>query len=103
MTVALFWVAVVVAAVAELAIVAATVRVSRPHGPVDVPAIAEGETAGLPSPRRGLEVLWAIIPALALAALFVLTWRSMSTPASTPHDATADAAARPAGAGQDHR
>lgn len=100
MTVALFWLAVAVAAVAELAIVAATVRVSRPHGPVDVPAIAEGETAGLPRPRRGLEVLWAIIPALALAALFVLTWRAMSTAA--PRDATADAAAV-TGAGQDHR
>lgn len=77
MTVALFWLAVAVATAAELAIVAATVRVSRPHGPVDVPALAEGETATVPSPRRGLEVVWAVLPALALAALFVLTWRSM--------------------------
>ncbi|HEX2779590.1 MAG TPA: hypothetical protein VHM30_08835 [Gemmatimonadaceae bacterium] len=77
MTAALFWLSVAIAAVAELAIVAATVRASRPHEVADVPAIAQGETGSLPSPRRGLELVWAILPAIALAVLFVLTWRAM--------------------------
>jgi heme/copper-type cytochrome/quinol oxidase subunit 2 len=100
-TAALFWLAVAVATVAELAIVAATVRVSRPHGPVDVPALAEGETSTLPSPRRWLELVWAVIPALALAALFVFTWRSMSAP--TAAAVGAEGAAVPASAGLNHR
>jgi heme/copper-type cytochrome/quinol oxidase subunit 2 len=88
-TVVLFWIAVAVAVVAELAIVAATVRASRPHPVADVPAIAADATEGLPSPRRWLEVLWAVIPALALVALFALTWRAVRAPA-TDH-APADA------------
>lgn len=82
MTLAVFWLCVAVAAVAEAAIVAATVRASRPHEVADVPAIAEGETGTVPAPRRGLELLWAVIPALALAALFALTWRAMSASGS---------------------
>jgi heme/copper-type cytochrome/quinol oxidase subunit 2 len=92
-TTALFWLSVVVAVIAELAIVAATVRASRPHEVSDVPAIAEGETGTLPSPRRGLEVLWAVIPALALAALFVLTWRAMNPSAEDGASSTTAAVA----------
>ncbi|HEX8848957.1 MAG TPA: hypothetical protein VF761_05460 [Gemmatimonadaceae bacterium] len=77
MTAVLFWLAAVVAAVAQVALVVATVRVSRPHRVDDVPAIAEGETGTLPSPRRGLEILWAVLPALALAALLYYTWRGL--------------------------
>ena len=83
MTLVLFWLSVAVAVVAELAIVAATVRASRPHPVADVPAAAQGETDTLPTQRRALEVLWAVLPALALVVLFVLTWRALS-PGSIP-------------------
>ena len=33
--------------------------------------------AGVPQPRGTLELLWAIVPAIALAALLVFTWRAM--------------------------
>ena len=77
MTAALFWLCAAVAVVAQVALVVATVRVSRPHRVDDVPAIAEGETGTLPSPRRTLEILWAVLPALALAALLYYTWRGL--------------------------
>ncbi|NUQ19966.1 MAG: hypothetical protein HOQ09_03300 [Gemmatimonadaceae bacterium] len=77
MTAVLFWISALVALVAQLALVVATVRVSRPHPVADVPAIAEGETGNLPSQRRALEILWAVVPALALAVLLFYTWRGI--------------------------
>jgi heme/copper-type cytochrome/quinol oxidase subunit 2 len=78
MTAALFWLCAVVAVVAQVALVVATVRVSRPHRVDDVPAIAEGETGTIPNQRRGLEIVWAVVPALALAALLYYTWRAIN-------------------------
>lgn len=77
MTAVLFWISALVALVAQLALVVATVRVSRPHPVADVPAIAEGETGNIPSQRRGLEILWAVVPALGLAVLLFYTWRGI--------------------------
>ena len=77
MTAAIFWLSALIALVAQLAIVVATVRVSRPHPVADVPAIAQGETGSLPRPRRGLEIFWAVVPALALAVLLFFTWRGI--------------------------
>ena len=38
--------------------------------------------AGVPRPRRGLEILWALIPAVVLALVFTATWdRLRSEPA----------------------
>ena len=52
----LFWAAALVCGVAHAAIVASVVR---------------------SAPRRRLEIAWAVIPALALAAVLVMTWRGM--------------------------
>jgi heme/copper-type cytochrome/quinol oxidase subunit 2 len=41
-------------------------------------------SAHVPRQRGGVELLWAVVPAVALAALFVVTWRTMhSAPASS--------------------
>ena len=37
-------------------------------------------TANLPRRRGALEVLWAVVPALALAVLLLFTWRAMHAP-----------------------
>lgn len=52
----LFWAAALVCGVAHVAIVASVLR---------------------SAPRRRLEIAWAVIPALALAAVLVMTWRGM--------------------------
>ena len=52
----LFWAAAVVCGVAHAAIVMSVLR---------------------SGPRRRLEITWAVIPALALGAVLVMTWRSM--------------------------
>ena len=90
----LFWISVVVCSIAELAIVAATVRASRLASrrapasneaatPVDVPHVEGGRA--LPAPRRWLEILYALVPALGLALLLVFTWRAMHpTPDQPP-------------------
>lgn len=52
----LFWAAALVCGVAHAAILASVVR---------------------SAPRRRLEIAWAVIPALVLAAVLVMTWRGM--------------------------
>ena len=78
-TEATFWVAAVACAVAQLAIVRSVFVARAPEGG-DVPRPAPA--------RRAPEVAWAVLPALGLAAVLVLTWRAMH-PAP---DATAPAA-----------
>jgi hypothetical protein len=41
-------------------------------------------SARLPRQRGAVELLWALVPAVALAALFVVTWRTMHRPAESP-------------------
>jgi hypothetical protein len=74
---ALFWLSVVCCVVAEVAIVRATLRVSRLSAE---PAATPSGTTTLPRPRRALELLWVILPALALAAVLGATWRTVSAP-----------------------
>jgi heme/copper-type cytochrome/quinol oxidase subunit 2 len=77
----LFWISVVVCAIAELAIVAATARASRRSASaesaalLDVPHV-EGARP-LPKQRRWLELLYVVAPAVVLVALFVVTWRAL--------------------------
>jgi heme/copper-type cytochrome/quinol oxidase subunit 2 len=52
----LFWAAAVVCAVAHFGILRSVLRANR---------------------RRAIEIAWAVLPAVALAAVFVMTWRSM--------------------------
>jgi heme/copper-type cytochrome/quinol oxidase subunit 2 len=42
----------------------------------------------VPRPRGVIEMLWAIVPAIALAVLLVFTWRAMH-PTTAPADAPA--------------
>ena len=72
---AAFWLAVVLCAVAQLMILRSAL-VARP-APVD---------RLVPSARRPVEVLWAVVPAIVLAVVLVLTWRAMH-PAADSHPA----------------
>ena len=70
---AIFWVAVVCCAVAELFILRSV------FGAHPVPA--SGGT--LPRVRRPMEALWAVVPAVALALVLAATWRALH-PARDP-------------------
>ena len=68
---AIFWIAVLSSVIAETAILRAILRVRAAHP--SVPPTG----AALPRVRRGAEILWAVLPALLLALVLVLTWRAM--------------------------
>ncbi|HWJ21516.1 MAG TPA: hypothetical protein VNS52_04100 [Gemmatimonadaceae bacterium] len=65
---ALFWIAAALCAFAQVAILRSALFTR------GMPA-APGST--LPPLRRAVEVAWAVLPAIALAALLVFTWRAM--------------------------
>jgi len=69
---ALFWIAVASCVVAQVAIVRSVLRMR-----------GATTSAAVPRPRFAIEIAWVIIPALALAALLVGTWRTMH-PTPTP-------------------
>jgi heme/copper-type cytochrome/quinol oxidase subunit 2 len=76
---AIFWVAVACCSIAQLAILRSVV----------ISPARVAEAAGSTSPARRLaEIAWAVLPGLALAALFVFTWRAMHA----AHPAAADVA-----------
>jgi heme/copper-type cytochrome/quinol oxidase subunit 2 len=62
----IFWIAALACVVAEAAILRSTY-------------LARGaqRSALVPAASRGREITWAIIPALALAALLVVTWQKI--------------------------
>ena len=82
---AIFWIAAVCCLVAQVAIVRSTLS---PHAPVP-----GGER--VPRPRTPVEVAWVLLPALVLAGVFVLTWRTMHEPRPTPTVQLSRAAQRP--------
>jgi heme/copper-type cytochrome/quinol oxidase subunit 2 len=43
--------------------------------------VTEPSATTLPRPRGTIEILWAVVPAIALAVLLVFTWRAMHPPA----------------------
>ena len=88
---AIFWVAVALCAVAEVAIVRGTL--------VTRPSSANG---GAARARRPLEVVWALVPALGLALVLGQTWRAIRAPAAGPDTAPA-AVSDDAGSPSDHR
>lgn len=72
-----FFVCVAACVMAHAAILVAVAR--RPAGP------ARTGEPGLPWPRRGLEIVWAIVPAVALALVLTATWeRVRETPPEPP-------------------
>jgi heme/copper-type cytochrome/quinol oxidase subunit 2 len=66
---AIFWIAVACCVIAQLAIVR-SVLVSSARVPDGAPT-----TPG----RRTAEIAWAVLPGIALAVVFVYTWRAMHT------------------------
>ena len=68
----IFWLSVASCVVAEVAIISATVRVSA--------ASAAEANAVLPHPRRWLEIVWVVLPAIALAVLLLSTGRAIFVP-----------------------
>lgn len=74
----IFWLSVASCVVAQVAIIRATSRVSR---------LTAGDAgAALPHPRRWLEIVWVVLPAIALLVLLALTWRTLDGPHSDAHD-----------------
>jgi heme/copper-type cytochrome/quinol oxidase subunit 2 len=73
----MFWLSVASCVVAQVAIIRATLRVSG--------ASASDSTLQMPHPRRWLEIVWVILPAIALAALLVVTWRDIDSPRVDRH------------------
>jgi heme/copper-type cytochrome/quinol oxidase subunit 2 len=90
---ATFWVAAVACVVAQVAIVR-SVLVARAPADGSHAESARVEPSRRTAPRRGVEVAWAVVPALALAAVLVLTWRAMH-PAAAASAASAPAAPTP--------
>ena len=80
-----FWIAVACCAVAELAIVRAVFAARGGSGP----AIGGGARR-IP---RVPEMLWAILPAIALGAVLALTWRAMHPRGAGDHSHPGAAAA----------
>jgi heme/copper-type cytochrome/quinol oxidase subunit 2 len=65
---AIYWSAVVCCVVAQIAILRSALARHRP------PA---GAPATLPPVRRGVELVWALLPALALVGVLAFTWRAI--------------------------
>ncbi len=71
----LFWLAVGCCVVAQAAILRATFRTHARRADVG---------AGIPRPRRFVEIVWAVVPAIALAIVLVVTWRAVHPPVGSP-------------------
>jgi len=82
----LFWSSVACCALAQFFILRSVG--GRRHAP-------ESSGARLPRPRGAVERVWAVVPALALAALLVFTWRSMRLPAEQPRPSEPTAESAP--------
>jgi heme/copper-type cytochrome/quinol oxidase subunit 2 len=66
--VALFWVAVIICIVGELAILRSLFAPKRSSGESQSP---------IPHSPRGAEIMWGVIPAIALTLLLAATWRAI--------------------------
>jgi hypothetical protein len=64
---ALFWACAAVCGLAELLILRAAFW----------PTTDASASAGIPRSPRGVEILWGILPALALGAVFWASWRTL--------------------------
>ncbi len=62
-----FWIAVAMCAIAEIAILRA----------VFTPPANASSSAPIPHSPRGAEMVWGVLPAIALAALLAATWRAI--------------------------
>lgn len=79
---ATFWVAAVACVVAQAAIVRSVLVARAPQLPPE---------ARIVLPRRGVELLWTLVPAIALLVVLALTWGALPSAADAPP--TADGSA----------
>lgn len=86
---AVFGLGVVSCAVAQAAILRSVLRTRRAASPNE----------GVPRPRFAIELAWAVVPAIALAALLVATWRTMHPDSAPPPPSTVGAVATVVGGG----
>lgn len=70
---AIFWIAVASCALAQVAIVRSVLRMRGA-------AADTGSSPMLPRSRPAIEIAWVVVPALALALVLALTWRTMHAP-----------------------
>ena len=82
---ALFWVAVIGCAMAQIFIIRAVLKPAS-TSPDDFSASALSSHSTLPKAPRALEIAWAFLPSLLLAAVFVLAWRTMHRPMARTAD-----------------
>jgi len=75
----LFWSSAACCLVAQVSIVRSVLRVRELPEP----------RPELPRSRGGMELLWALVPALALGVLFVFTWRAIELRASLAQHSSA--------------
>ena len=73
---AIFWVAVASCTVAQVAILRSIFNTAPQGAPAAAP--------GAPRIHRAMEIVWAILPALALAVVLALTWRAMQRERQAP-------------------
>jgi heme/copper-type cytochrome/quinol oxidase subunit 2 len=78
---AIFWLAVVSCAIAQVALIRSSLT-----------AAMQPTTDPLPQTRRAVEVVWTVIPAFALAALLWFTWHAIHD-RHLPHSVTSRIAA----------
>jgi hypothetical protein len=91
---AIFWIAVACCAVAQVAILHSVLVSPAPAG-TSTPARQGAAARASFSVRRAAEIVWAVLPGIALTVVLVFTWRAIHaspSPSRSPH--TAGAAAR---------
>jgi heme/copper-type cytochrome/quinol oxidase subunit 2 len=66
----LFWSSVACCAIAQIFILRSIGAGGRRRAP-------DSGGSGVPQPRGVVEMIWALVPAIALAALLMVTWRAM--------------------------
>ena len=85
---AIFWMAVVACAVAQVAILRSVLGARLPERP-SFPGLAGSEMPVVRHTSRPVELFWAVLPAVALVVVLALTWRAL-------HPALGSSSARPA-------
>jgi hypothetical protein len=73
---ALFWGAAAACAAGQVVILRAVLRTA-PDGGAPAASAPAPEAPDVPKPNRPLEILWAVLPGVLLAAAFAGTWRAM--------------------------
>lgn len=75
----LFWVSVACCAIAQWFIIRSVWRSRGPHPERDKETLryAQSDSPHPPRSGDGMEVLWAVLPAVGLAVLLAYTWRAV--------------------------